>query len=86
MSIGDIVRLNRMYKCGPPYLTTIPENVKNLTNGALPKTERNELHNDPVPISQEPVTATTTVSTKPNRMPNASNRTIFGVLIFKSIE
>lgn len=25
MSIGDIIRLNRMYKCGAPYLTKMPE-------------------------------------------------------------
>lgn len=62
MSIGDIVRLNRMYKCGAPYISTMP--------GETTKT-----------VSEPPKGIV--VNTK---KPNATNRTIFGVLIFKSIE
>lgn len=79
MSYGDIVRLNRMYKCGPSYMSSMPENIQKLADKVpSPKAETNQHYNGSVPINKEPVPASIN---KPS-----SNRTIFGVLIFKSIE
>lgn len=38
MSIGDIIRLNRMYKCGLPYLNNMPQIIKGTTD--LPSSEK----------------------------------------------
>lgn len=61
MSIGDIIRLNRMYKCGAPYISATPETVKGSTEAPPNKVIDSSRH-------------------------SPSNRTIFGVLIFRAIE
>jgi hypothetical protein len=60
MSVGDIIRLNRMYKCGAPYINTLPQTLKSTTERIVPQ---NKVINS-----------------------SSSNRTIFGVLIFKAVE
>lgn len=38
MSIGDIIRLNRMYKCGAPYQIKMPEEITSSVNHNAIKT------------------------------------------------
>lgn len=73
MSVGDILRLNRMYKCGDAHTKNLlPQQPKQLENQA------NQQESQPKKAEpEEKINSNGTVSEK-------KPKTIFGVLIFRS--